>query len=51
MIRSGNGISHSEEIGEKSEIFQIWFDPNISKTLLNDASLRRVFEILGSNQI
>jgi hypothetical protein len=36
VIRSGNGISHSEEIGEKSEIFQIWFDPNISKTLLND---------------
>ena len=38
MIRSGNGISHSEEIGEKSEIFQIWFDPDISKTLLNDAT-------------
>ena len=38
VIRSGNGISHSEEIGEKSEIFQIWFDPDISKTLLNDAT-------------
>ena len=38
VIRSGNGISHSEEIGEKSEIFQIWFDPNISKSLLNDAT-------------
>jgi hypothetical protein len=38
VIRSGNGISHSEEIGEKSEIFQIWFDPDISKTLQNDAT-------------
>ena len=38
IIRSGKGISHSEEIGEKSEIFQIWFDPDISKTLHNDAT-------------
>ena len=38
VIRSGNGISHSEEIGEKSEIFQIWFDPDISKTLNIDAT-------------
>ena len=38
VIRSANGISHSEEIGEKSEIFQIWFDPDISKTLNIDAT-------------
>lgn len=33
IIRAGNGISHAEEILDKSEIFQIWFDPDISKTL------------------
>ena len=33
IIRSGNGISHSEEILENSEIFQIWFDPDLSKSL------------------
>ena len=27
IIRSGNGISHAEEIDDNSEIFQIWFDP------------------------
>ena len=38
IIRAGNGISHAEEIDEKSEIFQIWFDPDLSKTLNNDAT-------------
>ena len=38
IIRSGNGISHAEEINFKSEIFQIWFDPNISKSLIKEAT-------------
>ena len=38
IIRSGNGISHAEEICEKSEIFQIWFDPDISKSLKEEAT-------------
>ena len=38
IIRSRNGISHSEEIGHKSEIFQIWFDPDISRSLKKEAS-------------
>ena len=38
IIRAGNGISHAEEILYRSEIFQIWFDPDISKTLNNAAS-------------
>ena len=38
IIRSGNGISHSEEILEDSEIFQIWFDPDLSKSLKKPAS-------------
>ena len=53
VIRSGSGISHSEEIGKKSEIFQIWFDPDISKTLLNDATYddykKDVFKTIESN--
>ena len=36
IIRSGKGISHAEQIMENSEIFQIWFDPNLSKTLKED---------------
>jgi len=38
VIRSGSGISHSEEICDNSEIFQIWFDPDLSKTLVKEAS-------------
>ena len=33
IIRSGNGISHAEEIDKESEIFQIWFDPDLSNSL------------------
>ncbi len=38
IIRAGNGISHSEFMGKGSEMFQIWFDPNLSKTLRQPAS-------------
>jgi redox-sensitive bicupin YhaK (pirin superfamily) len=38
IIRAGSGISHAEEILDNSEIFQIWFDPDISKTLNKPAS-------------
>ncbi|MDA9106635.1 pirin family protein [Flavobacteriaceae bacterium] len=38
IIRAGSGISHAEEILDKSEIFQIWFDPDISKTLNKPAT-------------
>ena len=38
VIRSGSGISHSEEICHYSEIFQIWFDPDLSKTLIKKPS-------------
>ena len=33
VIQSGSGISHSEFIQKNSSIFQIWFDPNINKTI------------------
>ena len=38
IIRSGNGISHSEFMAEGSEMFQIWFDPDLQKTLEKPAS-------------
>ena len=38
IIRAGNGISHAEELEKNSEIFQIWFDPNLEITLKNNAS-------------
>ena len=38
VIKSGSGISHSEELGKDSEIFQIWFDPNLSESLNKEAS-------------
>jgi len=40
VIKSGNGISHSEELGMDSEIFQIWLDPNLSKSLSKPAEYR-----------
>ena len=33
VIQSGSGISHSEFLQKNSSIFQIWFDPNINKTI------------------
>ena len=33
LIQSGSGISHSEFMQKESSIFQIWFDPDLSKTL------------------
>ncbi|MBK8193818.1 MAG: pirin family protein [Lewinellaceae bacterium] len=38
IIRAGNGISHSEWMGKDAEMFQIWFDPNLAKTLEQPAS-------------
>jgi redox-sensitive bicupin YhaK (pirin superfamily) len=38
IIRAGNGISHSEWMGENGEMFQIWFDPNLEATLSKPAS-------------
>lgn len=38
VIKSGNGISHSEELEKDSEIFQIWFDPNLNESLYKEPS-------------
>lgn len=38
IIRSGSGISHSEKVNANSSIFQIWFDPDLNKSLPQPAS-------------
>lgn len=38
IIRSGNGITHAEKFLPGSHIFQIWVDPDLSKTLSKAAS-------------
>ncbi|MEZ4963539.1 MAG: pirin family protein [Saprospiraceae bacterium] len=38
IIRAGSGISHSEFIAKNGAIFQIWFDPNLNKTLQQPAT-------------
>ena len=37
VIKAGKGISHSEKLKKGSEIFQIWFDPNLNESLYEDA--------------
>ena len=53
IIRAGNGISHAEELNEKSEIFQIWFDPNIQFSITKEASYDDYksddFEVIENN--
>jgi len=38
IIRAGNGISHAERMLPGSSFFQIWFDPDLKKTINNPAS-------------
>jgi len=38
IIRAGDGISHAENFKAGSEIFQIWIDPDLSRTLANPAT-------------
>ena len=37
LIQSGSGISHSEFMQKRSSIFQIWFDPDISIAMQQEA--------------
>ncbi len=38
IIRSGNGISHAERMNPGAQIFQIWVDPNMNKSLEKPAT-------------
>lgn len=43
IIRSGNGISHAEKLLPDSAIFQVWFDPNLEKSITQPASYNDYF--------
>jgi len=51
VIRAGKGISHSEKLKKGSEIFQIWFDPDITKTLHVEPSYNDFKSELFSKEI
>lgn len=38
LIRAGDGIEHAERLMPDSAIFQIWFDPNLARSLEHPAS-------------
>lgn len=38
IIRAGNGISHAEKLNQHAHMFQIWFDPDLNKSLQEKAS-------------
>jgi redox-sensitive bicupin YhaK (pirin superfamily) len=38
IIRAGSGITHAEKMFKGSEIFQIWFDPGLERTLSKPAT-------------
>ncbi len=38
IIRSGRGITHAERLLPGSSMFQIWFDPDLSKAMQKDAT-------------
>jgi len=38
IIRAGNGISHAEHLEKGGVIFQIWVDPDLTKTLAKEAT-------------
>ncbi|MBN2520312.1 MAG: pirin family protein [Bacteroidales bacterium] len=40
VIQAGNGITHAESLLQYSEIFQIWFDPNLSKSINKEPSYK-----------
>ena len=38
IIRAGSGITHAERLLPGGRMFQVWFDPNIQKTMTYEAS-------------
>lgn len=53
LIQAGNGITHAEKMHAGSAMFQIWLDPNLSKTLEKPADYsdfkRDKFPIINNN--
>jgi len=55
VIQAGSGVQHAERITKGTHVFQIWFDPDFSKTISNKARYRDYqaaeFKSLKSNGI
>lgn len=53
IIRAGSGISHAEKIIENAHIFQIWLDPDISKSFTQAATYNdfasNTFPVISKN--
>lgn len=46
LIQSGKGISHAEALKKDASIFQIWFNPDLRKTLQDEA---KYIDVQGSD--
>ena len=43
VMQTGSGVSHQEEtLGERTEFFQIWFEPNLRQAILKEPTYRDV---------
>lgn len=55
IIQSGSGISHSEAIDKDASIFQIWFDPNLEKSVIQKPKYKdypaKKFKINGLEKV
>lgn len=40
VIQAGSGVQHAERIVKGTRLFQIWFDPDFSKSLLKEAAYK-----------
>jgi quercetin 2,3-dioxygenase len=41
VMQTGSGVSHEEEtVGDRTEFFQIWFDPNLGETITDKPTYR-----------
>jgi len=38
VIQAGSGVQHSEKVKKGGRLFQIWFDPDFSKSIIEDAT-------------
>jgi redox-sensitive bicupin YhaK (pirin superfamily) len=43
VMQTGSGVSHEEEtVGDRTEFFQIWFDPNLKETINQAPTYREI---------
>ena len=46
VMQTGSGVSHEEEtVGDHTEFFQIWFDPNLKEAVRKPATYREIANV------